>query len=838
MPIVQVVVDAVNLNHNILISFSLKNSPYTSIHKYDSFAPLRENASCLFFADGENYFEKLYEKINQSQQSIFITDWWLSPQLYLIRPVEKIKRRKQNRQSVIKISLERCKNKYFGLQRTQIALTLNSEYTKNWLQGLHYNIKVMRHPKNVIPLLWSHHEKMIVIDQKVGFLGGLDICYGRWDSQKHVLTDEDGKFFPDIDYSNSRIKDFVDVTNFKYSQLNRKTQIRMPWHDIGMMVEGEPVKDMCRHFIQYWNFAKIDIYDKNDNNFQANTLEPVIENEDKKNFNIRLQNYWDKIVTGFNSLKNKIKRNTKSNDDFIINQNSKTKGSIQLTFLQKQSLNQTENSVISNNEDKCNFDIYLKLLKNSEKEKQREKIVNEYTYRYSQEKDSNTTFQRTKSSTCVPAQNPMSKSRKKYSFDMDTESSQQYIQMLENLQQTNLQEDCKYYIKNPNNEQDNNHTSQNQQKKHYSFFKIKKNNQVQDENHVNQQFDTNEQFYNIKLQNNTYEKTGTFTCQMLRSSSSWSLGLKEKNHEMSIQLAYIDAITQANKYIYIENQFFISCTAGPKVKNQIAQAILNRIKKAALNKEAFKVIIIMPLLPGFEGEVNDSNSGVMKCQLHWEYTTISRGGNSLIEELRKDPNIVNVEQYIMLFGLRQHGTINNLPVTEIIYVHSKLMIVDDSILIMGSANINDRSMLGTRDSEIAMKVEDQNKIECIFGGQKKFLGKSIHEFRKKLYMEHFGVSEIECEDALNDQLNENIYQNALRNTEIYREVFACYPDDTVLSINKLEEFQQSKNLGKYFEKRSHIIGNAVLLPLKFLQNENLNFKISQKEYYVPDENFT
>ena len=31
------------------------------------------------------------------------------------------------------------------------------------------------------------------------------------------------------------------------------------------------------------------------------------------------------------------------------------------------------------------------------------------------------------------------------------------------------------------------------------------------------------------------------------------------------------------------------------------------------------------------------------------------------------------------------------------------MIVDDNYVIMGSANINDRSMLGTRDSEIAVK---------------------------------------------------------------------------------------------------------------------------------------
>lgn len=37
-----------------------------------------------------------------------------------------------------------------------------------------------------------------------------------------------------------------------------------------------------------------------------------------------------------------------------------------------------------------------------------------------------------------------------------------------------------------------------------------------------------------------------------------------------------------------------------------------------------------------------------------------------------------------------------------IYVHSKGMIVDDEYVIIGSANINQRSMEGTRDTEIAM----------------------------------------------------------------------------------------------------------------------------------------
>lgn len=37
-----------------------------------------------------------------------------------------------------------------------------------------------------------------------------------------------------------------------------------------------------------------------------------------------------------------------------------------------------------------------------------------------------------------------------------------------------------------------------------------------------------------------------------------------------------------------------------------------------------------------------------------------------------------------------------------IYIHSKGMIVDDEYVILGSANINQRSMEGTRDTEIAM----------------------------------------------------------------------------------------------------------------------------------------
>lgn len=45
-----------------------------------------------------------------------------------------------------------------------------------------------------------------------------------------------------------------------------------------------------------------------------------------------------------------------------------------------------------------------------------------------------------------------------------------------------------------------------------------------------------------------------------------------------------------------------------------------------------------------------------------------------------------------------------------IYIHSKLMIIDDKSVIIGSANLNDRSMMGDRDSEIAMLIEDTDVV--------------------------------------------------------------------------------------------------------------------------------
>lgn len=61
-------------------------------------------------------------------------------------------------------------------------------FSSKTLTSLHPNILVMRHP-DITPFNWSHHQKTVVVDQELAFVGGLDLCYGRYDDRSHLLTD-------------------------------------------------------------------------------------------------------------------------------------------------------------------------------------------------------------------------------------------------------------------------------------------------------------------------------------------------------------------------------------------------------------------------------------------------------------------------------------------------------------------------------------------------------------------------------------------------------------------------------------------------------------------------
>lgn len=82
----------------------------------------------------------------------------------------------------------------------------------------------------------------------------------------------------------------------------------------------------------------------------------------------------------------------------------------------------------------------------------------------------------------------------------------------------------------------------------------------------------------------------------------------------------MQAISDAQHYIYFENQFFISGTA-PGVQNQVTKAVVNKILSAIRENRKFKVYVVFPQ-PEF---VTKQNVPVLKYQ----YYTISRGSDSL-----------------------------------------------------------------------------------------------------------------------------------------------------------------------------------------------------------------
>ena len=189
-------------------------------------------------------------------------------------------------------------------------------------------------------------------------------------------------------------------------------------------------------------------------------------------------------------------------------------------------------------------------------------------------------------------------------------------------------------------------------------------------------------------------KTGHCHAQVLRSSSLWSLGAKT---ECSVQKGWINAINEAEKFIYIETEFFTGGgMGGLDIKNEVVQALSDKLIDKVKSGIEFRVILILP----FTGIGNCVESEATKTALQRQYMTICRGNNSLLYQFVQRLPGVDPSKYISFFSLRNWGVMNNKVVTEQLSIRSNLLIVDDRVMILGSAGISDRCLLGDRNSEV------------------------------------------------------------------------------------------------------------------------------------------
>ena len=267
----------------------------------------------------------------------------------------------------------------------------------------------------------------------------------------------------------------------------------------------------------------------------------------------------------------------------------------------------------------------------------------------------------------------------------------------------------------------------------------------------------------IEQEKGSYEdQKESWNVQLFRSIDKYSATID--GIDASIQESYINAIRCAKRFLYVENQYFLgSCQYWDTNKKagcenlipfEIANKICNQIRK----KKQFNAYILIPMYP--EGLPED---GAIQEILYWQNRTQAMMNKMVwkaIEDTYGDkPNKPVVTDYLNFYclgnreapeGSEAHvadpsalpePTENDLALHKTrrfsVYVHSKMMIVDDAYVIVGSANINERSLSGYRDSEIAMGAYQPSYPISKKGGARG----EVHKFRMSLWSEHLNLTD-------------------------------------------------------------------------------------------------
>uniref|UniRef100_A0A1J3GLI1 phospholipase D n=3 Tax=Noccaea caerulescens TaxID=107243 RepID=A0A1J3GLI1_NOCCA len=273
--------------------------------------------------------------------------------------------------------------------------------------------------------------------------------------------------------------------------------------------------------------------------------------------------------------------------------------------------------------------------------------------------------------------------------------------------------------------------------------------------------------------------------------------------DMSIHTAYVKAIRAAQHFIYIENQYFIGSSYNWNAhkdigaNNLIPMEIALKIAEKIRANERFAAYIVIPMWP--EGV---PTGAATQRILYWQHKTMQMMYETIYKALVETglEGAFSPQDYLIFFclgnremmdGIDNSGTGSpsnaNTPQALsrksrrfMIYVHSKGMVVDDEYVVIGSANINQRSMEGTRDTEIAMGAyQPQHTWARKQSGPRG----QIYGYRMSLWAEHMATLDdcftqpesIECVRKVRTMAERNWIQFAAEEVSDMRGHLLKYP---------------------------------------------------------------
>lgn len=192
-----------------------------------------------FLVDGESYFRAFYEAVRRAEHSIWILGWDIDSRLELIRgagPEEASDRPDQKRhipalEGLLVGELERKKDLRVFVLAWDFAMVYAFErdlaplFAGAWdgHERLHY------HLDDHHPVGGSHHQKVVVVDDALAFVGGMDLTRNRWDTTEHRTHDPRR----------------ADADARAYS----------PFHDVQMAVDGAAARALGELARERWRTA-------------------------------------------------------------------------------------------------------------------------------------------------------------------------------------------------------------------------------------------------------------------------------------------------------------------------------------------------------------------------------------------------------------------------------------------------------------------------------------------------------------------------------------------------------------------------------------------------------
>ncbi|CAD6195581.1 unnamed protein product [Caenorhabditis auriculariae] len=868
--------------------------------RFSSSFPIRENSYAKWFVDAKDYMEYAADMMELAREEIYITDWWLSPEIFMKRPalegnywrLDEILKRKAEQGVKVFVLL---------YKEMEMALGLNSIYSKKTLQGLHENIKVMRHPDHYPStgtFFWAHHEKLLIIDQLISFVGGVDLCFGRWDSHHHFLTD-----LGSVQFADSHA---VTVSPDMASGLRALVSAPLTLSPLGLE-ENEEVSPRSEK-------ARNDTRDETTTDFavsRPSALKDIPENEDEVVFT-------DKETGGV--MVRVIKKKPQTSDAQV--RHSSPPGALR----EEDNVSQPRASPLDAAQ---KSPTAIKLVQDSKGKKEVRRAISSLDRKHVPRElldkagpasimfekaarsgmdlsEAAEKYKEYVNSGAVQmekhrAQTPPSKRKKDSRISRvvgnwkHNRAKRKWRQIIDNDEATLGYELDWLRLR----EMDNKDDELNGGGKlwygkdyvnyiHKDFVEVDmpfhdfidrgtmprmpwhdihsvtfgapardlarhfiqrwnatKTEKLKDDS--NYPFLLPKSYENVRVPRvfKSANVSHQVNVQVLRSLSNWS-GLINQTED-SIQMAYLSLIANSKHYLYIENQFFVSMIDSNDVTNEVCKVIYNRIVRAYKEKENYRVYILIPLMPGFEGDVGAPGGSSLQAVLHWTFQSLSQGPNSLIERLKAvmpDPF-----KYIHVASLRTYDQLGKKLVSELIYIHCKLMIVDDEHVIIGSANINDRSQCGNRDSEVCCVYSDVVKEPSVMDGKPFEAGKFAKSLRLQCMKEHLGLLsdsrrksvfeyDVSCDDPVADSFFVDVWQRtAKNNARIYEEVFRAYPTDQVETFEEYQKWTSQMPLSEYApqqaeERVRELKGHLVHFPLNFLSKAVLTPGMTSKEGLV------